>query len=208
MTAPQRQPVPTLLTLSNARRPRRPAGARTALAVDPFTNHATAVALLEPLALVEQLSTGDLDDLKALADEIQTITETLLSNSQPPDIRTLNRFAEQASGTRTLLIQPDGTLATNESWHAPSAVVELARRIVDELGRLDPARLRHCSREACNLLFYDTTRPGTQRWHSESPCGLRERQERWRKTTAAPADASRTRHPTRSTEPPNSSLTT
>jgi predicted RNA-binding Zn ribbon-like protein len=62
---------------------------------------------------------------------------------------------------------------------------ELACRIVAELGRLEPARLRHCAREACDLLFYDTTRSRTQRWHSESPCGLRERQDRWRKATGA-----------------------
>jgi hypothetical protein len=183
-TAPHRQPVPTLVTLSNARRPRRPAGIRTAVAVDPFASHAAAAVLLAPLALPQPLSAGELDDLKALADETRAITDALVSNSRPAGIGTLNRLAAQTSATRTLLIERDGTLVTDERWQAASALAELARRVVDELGRLDPVRLRHCSREACDLLFYDITRPGTQRWHSESPCGLRERQERWRKTAA------------------------
>lgn len=182
-TTPQRQPVPALISLSNAARPRRPAGVRTATTADPFGSYTAAVALLEPLGLSQPLGTEELDDLKALADETQAIAEALVSSRRPPGIGTVNRLAEQASATRTLHVGPDGTLTADVRWHAASAVAELAYRIVAELGRLDPARLRHCSREACDLLFYDTTRPGTQRWHSESPCGVRERQIRWRKST-------------------------
>lgn len=181
-TTPQRQPVPALITLSNATRPRRPSGARAATTTDPFGSYAAAVSLLEPLGLSNPLGTDELDDLKALADETRAITEALVSGSRPPGISTLNRLAQQASATQTLRIGPDGTLTADVRWHAASAVAELACRIVAELGRLEPARLRHCAREACDLLFYDTTRSRTQRWHSESPCGLRERQDRWRKT--------------------------
>ncbi|WP_414710672.1 CGNR zinc finger domain-containing protein [Pseudonocardia sp.] len=35
-------------------------------------------------------------------------------------------------------------------------------------------RLRRCARTACDLLFYDTTRSRTRRWHVEDPCGWRE----------------------------------
>jgi predicted RNA-binding Zn ribbon-like protein len=70
--------------------------------------------------------------------------------------------------------------------HADTAVAELAHRLVEELGRLDPVRVRHCAREACDLLFYDTTRSRTQRWHSESPCGNRERQDRFAARSAGP----------------------
>jgi len=181
--APQRQPVPALIALSNATRPRRPVGVRTAITVDPFGSHPDAVALLEPLGLKPRLDTDEVDDLRALAAETRAITEAFISNRRPPSIDTLNRFARQASATQTLRIDPDGTLTADIRWQAATAVAELASRIVAELGRLDPTRLRHCAREPCDLLFYDTTRSRTQRWHSESPCGLRERQDRWRKTT-------------------------
>jgi hypothetical protein len=184
MTTPQRRPVPTLIALSNATRPRRPAGSRMPVATDPFGSHAAAMALLEPLGLAQPLGSGELDDLRALARETQAITEAVASSRPPPGIGTLNRLAGQASAIQTLHVEPDGTLTADVSWHAPSAVAELACRVVAELGRLEPARLRHCSREACDLLFYDTTRSRTQRWHSESPCGLRERQERLRQAPA------------------------
>lgn len=182
-TTPQRWPVPTLIVLANATRPRRPPNTRAAITVSPFDSHSVAVALLEPLALAQRLDEGEVDDLRALAAETQAITEALLSNKRPPSIATLNRLAGQASATRTVRIAPDGTLSADVRWHAATAVAELACRIVAELGRLDPSRLRHCAREPCDLLFYDTTRSRTQRWHSESPCGQRERQDRWRKTT-------------------------
>jgi CGNR zinc finger len=184
MTTPQRRPVPTVIALSNATRPRRPAGSRTPVAADPFGSHADALALLEPLGLAQPLGPAELDDLRALAAETQAITAALASDQPPPGIGTLNRLAGQASATQRLHVQPDGTLSADLRWHAASAVAELACRVVAELGRLDPARLRHCSREACDLLFYDTTRSRTQRWHSESPCGLRERQERLRRAPA------------------------
>lgn len=182
-TAPQRQPVPTLIALSNATRPRRPGGARTAISMDPFGSHADAVALLEPLGLEQQLGMDEIDDLRALATETRAITDALVSNRRPPSIDTLNRLAGQAGATQKLHIRPDGTLSADVRWQAATLVAELACRIVAELGRLDPARLRHCAREPCDLLFYDTTRSKTQRWHNESPCGLRERQDRWRKAT-------------------------
>jgi CGNR zinc finger len=180
-TTPQRQPVPALITLSNATRPRRPSGARRATTLDPFGSHSAAVSLLEPLGLSQPLRTGELGDLKALAAETRAITEALVSGRRPPSIRTLNRLARRASATQALHVGPDGTLTADVRWHAATAVAELASRIVSELGRLEPGRLRHCAREACDLIFYDTTRSRTQRWHSESPCGLRERQDRLRK---------------------------
>jgi predicted RNA-binding Zn ribbon-like protein len=184
-TAPHRQPVPTLIALSNATRPRRPPGARTAITFDPFGSYADAVALLEPLGLEQRLGTDELGDLRALAAQTRAITEALLSNRRAPSIAALNRLARQATATQTLRTGPDGTLTADVRWHADTAVAELACRIVAELGRLDPVRLRKCARERCDLLFYDTTRSRTQRWHSDSPCGLRERQDRWRSAAAA-----------------------
>jgi CGNR zinc finger len=182
-TVRQCRPVPTLTVLANATRPRRHGGAGTAVTVDPFGSHTAAMALIEPLGLSQTLGMDELDDLKALAEETRAITEALVYDRRPPGVSTLNRLAERASATQTLHIGSDGMLTADVRWHAASAVAELACRIVAELGGLDPARLRHCSHAACDLLFYDTTRSRTQRWHSESPCGLRERQDRWRKRT-------------------------
>jgi predicted RNA-binding Zn ribbon-like protein len=53
-----------------------------------------------------------------------------------------------------------------------------------ELAEIDPTRLRRCQRRECDLLFYDTTRSATRRWHAESPCGIRERQRRHRRAGA------------------------
>jgi predicted RNA-binding Zn ribbon-like protein len=52
--------------------------------------------------------------------------------------------------------------------------------VVMELGEIDEARLKRCDRDACDLVFYDTTRSRTQRWHADAPCGNRERQRRHR----------------------------
>jgi predicted RNA-binding Zn ribbon-like protein len=43
---------------------------------------------------------------------------------------------------------------------------------------IDLSRLRQCQRKECDLLFFDTTRSRSQRWHAESPCGWLERQHR------------------------------
>ncbi|MFC4032598.1 CGNR zinc finger domain-containing protein [Streptomyces polygonati] len=180
-TTPQRRPVPALMTLTNATRPRRPAGARTATAVDAFSSYAAAVTLLQPLGLSQPLRADQLDDLRALADEIRAIIEALVDNRRPPGCPTLNRFSAQATATQTLRIGAQGALSVDVRWQAAGALAELACQIVTEFSGLDPARLHYCAREACDLLFYDTTRSRSQRWHSESPCGLRERQDRWRK---------------------------
>ncbi len=180
-TAPQRQPIPVLLALANARQPRRPAGARESKVPNPFASYPAARALLEPLNLSQPLAEEELEDLAALADQTLAIAEALIGRRPLPELDVLNRFAGQAHATQELRASSDGTLRAELRWRASSAVSELANRIVTEVGRLDPARLRRCSRQECNLLFYDTTRSGTQRWHSESPCGLRERQARWRK---------------------------
>ena len=176
--------MPALITLSNATRARRPAGSPAAIVPDPFGSYAAALALVEPLGLAQPLSGRELGDLKALASEARAITEALIGQGPLPSISTLNRLGAQASANQVLHVGPDGTLTADVRWHAPSAVAELACRIVTELGRLDLARLRRCAREPCELVFYDTTRSKTQRWHSESPCGLWERQDRWRKPAA------------------------
>ncbi|MDQ6782700.1 MAG: CGNR zinc finger domain-containing protein [Actinomycetota bacterium] len=61
-------------------------------------------------------------------------------------------------------------------WDDPSIAAGLARRLAEEVAAMEPNRLRRCARSECPLIFYDTTRSRTQRWHAEDPCGWRERQ--------------------------------
>jgi predicted RNA-binding Zn ribbon-like protein len=92
----------------------------------------------------------------------------------------LTRLAEPSAATVRLDVGEDHSLDTELQWSEPTPTATLARQVALELGEIDPKRLKRCALPACNLLFYDTTRPGTRRWHAESPCGARERQRRHR----------------------------
>jgi predicted RNA-binding Zn ribbon-like protein len=69
-----------------------------------------------------------------------------------------------------------GASIQRRSSSEPTPTPTLARRAALELGEIDVERLKRCERPACDLVFYDTTRSGTRRWHAESSCGARERQ--------------------------------
>ena len=83
------------------------------------------------------------------------------------------------------------TLRAQLEWSEPTPAATLARKVALELGEIDVTRLKRCERPACNLVFYDTTRSGTQRWHAESPCGNRERQQRFRAASRASSPTER-----------------
>jgi hypothetical protein len=68
------------------------------------------------------------------------------------------------------------------TWHHPDPVAGLARRVIEELDGIDLSRLRQCQRKERDLLFFDTARSRSQRWHAENPCGWLERQRRRRAT--------------------------
>jgi len=176
-TANGRNPIPTVLTLANAERPRRrPAQAGKDR---PWTSIDTARAVLAPLSLSTPLREEDLVDLQRLAREVSEIANALQGRTEPPAPQVLNELTQQVRGAPTLRFV-DGKPQVTMMWWAPTITSELARRIIEELGRCDPSRLRQCAREACSLLFYDTTRSNTQRWHAEDPCGWLERQARHR----------------------------
>jgi predicted RNA-binding Zn ribbon-like protein len=68
-----------------------------------------------------------------------------------------------------------------ERVNSTDLVGELVTKCLDELAACDPIRLKQCSRPECCLLFYDTTRNRSARWHAENPCGWRSRDERRRR---------------------------
>ena len=92
----------------------------------------------------------------------------------------LTRLARPSVATVRLDVGERQTLRAPLEWSEPTPAATLARRVALELGEIDVARLKRCERPACDLVFYDTTRSATRRWHAESPCGNRERQRRYR----------------------------
>ena len=92
----------------------------------------------------------------------------------------LTDLAQTSSATVRLDVGDHQALRAQLEWSEPTPSAGLARAVALELGEIDVARLKRCERPACNLVFYDKTRSGTQRWHAESPCGNRERQRRHR----------------------------
>jgi predicted RNA-binding Zn ribbon-like protein len=95
-------------------------------------------------------------------------------------VRGLNAVTEREPSVQELHLASDGRLSARLRPISASAISPLLAGVIDELSELDPARLRRCARPECRLVFYDTTRSGTRRWHAERPCGVRERQRRHR----------------------------
>lgn len=162
-----------LLTLANLGRPRRPSRAPAQIIEPTLPDAGTATGQLAGVIAVPIRET-DMPGLRALQSFASQAAETLL-DGDVPDPGLLNDLAGDSSA-RTRLIADGGCLRQELVWHDGSVTGKLARRLIEELASLDPARLRRCAREQCGLLFYDGTRSRTQRWHAEDPCGWRERQ--------------------------------
>lgn len=177
--------APVLVLLANAGRPRRPPGARRAVGEDSFASAESATGLAAQL-VGRPVATGELDGLRALAREAGRIAESLVQGVVPSPAR-LNQLAVRCVGHVQLRVTPDGRLEAVVVWDSGPAAALLARRMIEELAAIDPIRLRRCARPECSLFFYDSSRSGTQRWHSEAPCGWRERQRR-RRAKAERAD--------------------
>jgi predicted RNA-binding Zn ribbon-like protein len=127
------------------------------------------------------LDTSELAALRELHETIAQLVDGLLSGR--PVARAAARLTSLAQPCIATVRLDEGenqTLRAQLEWSEPTPAATLARRVALELAEIDVARLKRCARPACNLVFYDTTRSDTQRWHAESPCGNRERQRRYR----------------------------
>lgn len=165
-----------LIRVANLTVPLKPVGTARRRP-DPFSR-TTALARALGLSRVER---AQLDDLRALHATIVDLVDRLLAGR--PVARQAARLTKLAHATAAharLEADETGLLRTRLTWTDPDPASALARRIIFELGDIDLRRLRRCARPECDLLFYDTTRSGTRRWHAESPCGIRERQRRYR----------------------------
>ncbi|MHB8296542.1 MAG: CGNR zinc finger domain-containing protein [Acidimicrobiales bacterium] len=184
-TTPARLPVPVMIALANARRSRRAPRARDGRVEDPFAALGRAREFLAPLRPAATVTPSDLHFLAQLADEVSDLATALVQGAKLPQPRVLNALAAQAGGHRQLRVVEQSLEVTTHCQQA-SVAAELARRAIDELGGLDPARLRECARDSCKLVFYDLTRSNTQRWHAEDPCGWYQRQVRHRSVGPRP----------------------
>jgi predicted RNA-binding Zn ribbon-like protein len=166
----------TLVRLANLTVPRKPARSPT-IQPDPLATPATAAQALG----LAHVDASQLDELRELHDTIVQLVDRLLAERSPalPAAR-LTKLAQPSTATVRIEAGESRPFRATLEWSDPTPVAALARRAALELAEIDLARLRRCQRPACNLVFYDTTRSGTQRWHAESPCGTRERQRRHR----------------------------
>jgi predicted RNA-binding Zn ribbon-like protein len=166
----------TLLQLANLTVPRKP-GRGPRIYPDPLADRKTAAQALG----IPRVDAADLSALRELHETSLELVDALLGGRPlaRPAAR-LAELAEPSAATVRLDVGEDQTLRTRLEWTEPTPTATLARQVALELGEMDPRRLKRCALPACDLLFYDTTRSGTRRWHAESPCGIRERQRRHR----------------------------
>ena len=167
-----------VVALANARAVRRPSHAREAVREDALADTGTANDLLRPFLDVP-LGARDLPAVRSLQLSVVAIVDALVDGSSPP-LDALNAIAARAPAITVLEHKPDGGLRATLRPERASATTALLIEALLELSELEPTRLRRCARPECALVFYDTTRSATQRWHAERPCGLRERQRRHR----------------------------
>jgi predicted RNA-binding Zn ribbon-like protein len=167
-----------VVALANARADRRPPHAPRAAFHDALSDAESASALLDPF-LGHAVDPADLSALSALHRALVPVVDALIGG-MPPPLDGLNELAADAPAIHRLERGPNGGLRAVASAERPSAAATLVLQLLGELGELEPSRLRRCERPECRLVFYDATRSATQRWHAESPCGLRERQRRHR----------------------------
>jgi predicted RNA-binding Zn ribbon-like protein len=169
-----------LLLLANLGRPRRPSGAAVPYAEPILPDAAVASAQLAEV-VHEPIVAADLADLRRLQRASAHAADAILAG-EALDCAEVNALAA-GSSARVELLVTDGVPRRQLIWTDTSLAAALARRLIEELNGLEPHRLRRCARPECELLFYDTTRSRTRRWHAEDPCGWRERQRAHRLRT-------------------------
>jgi predicted RNA-binding Zn ribbon-like protein len=176
-TAPQ-----LLLLLANLGRPRRPSGV-AAPDAEPILPDATVASAQLAEVIHQPVAPADLADLRRLQRASVHAADAILAGGTL-DSAELNALAAGSYARIELLVTDDGVPRRQLIWTDTSLAAALARRLIEELNTLEPDRLRRCARPQCDLLFYDTTRSRTRRWHAEDPCGWRERQRVHRRRTS------------------------
>lgn len=167
-----------LVLLANLGLPRRPAGMAAAHSEPALPDSRTATRQLSAL-ISGPVTDRDLPAVRRVHQAASGAAAALLAGA-PVDGPAISALARGSAARLELTAAADGALRQHLAWEDPSISAYLARRLIGELATLDPQRLRRCARPECDLLFYDTTRSRTQRWHAEDTCGWRERQHQRR----------------------------
>jgi predicted RNA-binding Zn ribbon-like protein len=143
--------------------------------------HRVRWALSEEGVAIDRLIEADLPTLVGLADAVSKLADCLALRRKPSGraVAVVNQLASGCTGMIQLKVS-GRTVQSDVDWHDPDPAAGLARRVIEELAGIDATRLRQCQREECDLIFFDTTRSRSQRWHAEKPCGWLERQHRRR----------------------------
>jgi predicted RNA-binding Zn ribbon-like protein len=171
-----------LLLLANLGRPRRPSGVAAPYA-EPILPDANVASAQLAEVIDQPVAAADLGDLRRLQRASVHAADAILAG-EALDSAEVNALAA-GSCARIQLLVTDGVPRRQLIWTDTSLAAALARRLIEELNTLEPDRLRRCARPECDLLFYDTTRSRTRRWHAEDPCGWRERQRVHRLRTSS-----------------------
>jgi predicted RNA-binding Zn ribbon-like protein len=171
-----------LVLLANLGLPRRPSGVAAAY-VEPILPDVTVASTQLADVVDLPVAAADLADLRRLQRAALHAAEAILVG-EALDCAEINALAAD-SAAHVELVVTEGVPRRQLVWTDTSLAAALARRLVEELDALEPDRLRRCARPECDLLFYDTTRSRTRRWHAEDPCGWRERQRVHRLRTSS-----------------------
>ncbi|MEP6561774.1 MAG: ABATE domain-containing protein [Nakamurella sp.] len=91
--------------------------------------------------------------------------------ADPADLATVNRAA--ASASLVPQINADGSSDWTVPTTAAAVLSTVARDAIEVLTGPTARRLRECAADDCQLVFLDTSRPGTRRWCSMERCGNR-----------------------------------
>jgi predicted RNA-binding Zn ribbon-like protein len=167
-----------VVALANAQAERRPPGARAAVVHDWLADGVSASELLRPFLDVP-VDRRDLAAVRAVQQAVLSVVDALIGDREPP-LRALNALAAQEPIIHMITQRADGQLHATWRPQRPSTTGALLCAVMRDLSELEPSRLRRCARSECRLVFYDTSRSATQRWHAERPCGIRARQQRHR----------------------------
>jgi predicted RNA-binding Zn ribbon-like protein len=150
---------------------------------EPILPDATVASAQLAEVVDRPVAAADLADLRRLQRASVHAADAILAG-EALDCAEVNALAA-GSCARIELDVTDGVPRRQLIWTDTSLAAALARRLIEELNALQPDRLRRCARPECDLLFYDTTRSRTRRWHAEDPCGWRERQRVHRLRTSS-----------------------
>ncbi|MET0863135.1 MAG: ABATE domain-containing protein [Nakamurella sp.] len=155
------------------------------------------IADLEQWAAASRLALGpatlsvvaaDLAIARDLRDALWRLSRQSMAGrpAGPVDLATLNKAASFPP------LVPQMGVDGGSFWVLPSTASALlstvARDAIEVLTGPRAARLRECEADDCQLVFLDTSRPGTRRWCSMERCGNRHKVRALRARRATTGD--------------------